>query len=140
MCFIYNRWYYIIWWCIFSLSIVCCSHTKQTDIDVLLLCFLRHVHSGCDSDADLSLIQSKWNADHSYEYVCSSCIDRMVPSPSQSPRNSKLCCQPKLKKKKKSKGLWCSTPAYWKTFTDETEQHCQKLKKWGVHLYHVDFD
>nr|XP_053653886.1 histone-lysine N-methyltransferase 2C-like isoform X6 [Cherax quadricarinatus] len=47
----------------------------------------RHVHSMCDIDADLSVIQTKWNADHSYEYVCSSC-NRIVASPSQSPRTT----------------------------------------------------
>ncbi|XP_071540275.1 uncharacterized protein trr isoform X3 [Panulirus ornatus] len=46
---------------------------------------LRHVHSTCDNDADLSVIEGKLNADHSYEYVCPSC-NRVVPSPSQSPR------------------------------------------------------
>nr|XP_045609496.1 histone-lysine N-methyltransferase 2C-like isoform X5 [Procambarus clarkii] len=47
----------------------------------------RHVHSMCDIDADLSVIQAKWNADHSYEYVCTSC-NRIAPSPSQSPHTT----------------------------------------------------
>ncbi|KAG7160856.1 histone-lysine N-methyltransferase 2C-like 1 [Homarus americanus] len=45
----------------------------------------RHVHSSCDIDADLSAIQTKWNADHNFEYICTSC-NRVAPSPSQSPR------------------------------------------------------
>ncbi|XP_050716817.1 histone-lysine N-methyltransferase 2C-like isoform X5 [Eriocheir sinensis] len=47
----------------------------------------RYVHNVCDPDADLSIIQTKWNADHSYEYVCTSC-SRVIPSPSQSPRTT----------------------------------------------------
>ncbi|KAK8388323.1 hypothetical protein O3P69_020366 [Scylla paramamosain] len=47
----------------------------------------RHVHSMCDADADLSIIQAKWNADHSYEYVCTSCSN-IIPSPNQSPRTT----------------------------------------------------
>ncbi|XP_066943900.1 histone-lysine N-methyltransferase 2C-like isoform X12 [Macrobrachium rosenbergii] len=47
----------------------------------------KHVHSGCDPDADLSLIQSKYNADRTYEYVCTSC-NRVAPSPNQSPQVS----------------------------------------------------
>ncbi|KAK7063303.1 Lysine Methyltransferase 2D [Halocaridina rubra] len=47
----------------------------------------KHVHSTCDPEADLNIIQSKYNADRSYEYVCTSC-NRVAPSPSQSPHVS----------------------------------------------------
>ncbi|XP_068205977.1 histone-lysine N-methyltransferase 2C-like isoform X15 [Palaemon carinicauda] len=47
----------------------------------------KHVHSGCDPDADLGLIQSKYNADRTYEYICTSC-NRVAPSPNQSPQVS----------------------------------------------------
>lgn len=33
----------------------------------------RHVHSQCDTEADLGVIHAKWMSDRTYEYTCSIC-------------------------------------------------------------------